>query len=262
MRQTYYRGFTLIELLVVISIIAILAAILFPVFAQVRESARSTACLSNQKQIGTGIQMYVQDYDEQLFFNASTASPSKSRTGAILPSSAAVNPCRWWNALMPYIRNTRLFACPSDAAPTPSNDSSGVANISRSYLAVRAAEGLTLAQVEYPSDTIVITEKWGVAPNGNAITDSWIEPFNGDFNYDPSTGRMTNAGNRHHGGLNCTLFDGHAKWFKPQVVDASKQLTGCALIHAYPVFPDMCDGSVPGCGNTSQNNICNTFTYP
>src|SRR5690242_18323242 len=60
------RAFTLIELLVVIAIIAILAAILFPVFAQAREKARSAACLSNQKQIGTAVQMYVQDYDEHL----------------------------------------------------------------------------------------------------------------------------------------------------------------------------------------------------
>lgn len=63
--QNTYRGFTLIELLVVIAIIAILAAILFPVFAQAREAARKTACLSNMNQIGKGLLMYVQDYDEQ-----------------------------------------------------------------------------------------------------------------------------------------------------------------------------------------------------
>src|SRR5438094_8508507 len=64
MRQT--KGFTLIELLVVIAIIAILAAILFPVFAQAREKARQVTCLSNMKQVGLGLQMYVQDYDETL----------------------------------------------------------------------------------------------------------------------------------------------------------------------------------------------------
>src|SRR5689334_13663709 len=60
------RGFTLIELLVVIAIIAILAAILFPVFAQVRENARAASCLSNQKQIGTAVMLYAQDYDDQI----------------------------------------------------------------------------------------------------------------------------------------------------------------------------------------------------
>ena len=82
--RTPNTGFTLIELLVVIAIIAILAAILFPVFAQAREKARAISCLSNEKQIGTGTLMYVQDYDEQLFFRAN--SPGKatlSRRGRV-----------------------------------------------------------------------------------------------------------------------------------------------------------------------------------
>src|SRR2546427_11601416 len=65
-RRASARGFTLIELLVVIAIIAILAAILFPVFAQARDSARQTTCLNNCKQLGTALQMYAQDYDEGL----------------------------------------------------------------------------------------------------------------------------------------------------------------------------------------------------
>src|SRR5438309_6546434 len=105
-------GFTLIELLVVIAIIAALAAILFPVFAQAREKTRQTACMSNQKQLGTAIQMYVQDYDERLFFYAATNSPSRSRSGAVVPNAAQVNPVRWWNGLMLHLKNTAVLVCP------------------------------------------------------------------------------------------------------------------------------------------------------
>src|SRR5476649_1192803 len=144
------RGFTLIELLVVIAIIAILAAILFPVFAQAREKARSTTCLSNLKQLGAATQMYVQDYDERLFFRASAANPSVSRSGAIVPA-ASQPPVLWWNAVQPYTKNTRILVCPSDPAPVLSKDLNGALTIGRSYIAVRAAEALSLAQIEFPS---------------------------------------------------------------------------------------------------------------
>jgi prepilin-type N-terminal cleavage/methylation domain-containing protein len=115
------RGFTLIELLVVVAIIAILAAILFPVFAQAREKARQVTCLSNEKQLGTAVLMYQQDYDEHLYFYASTAAPSQSRTGAVLPDAGSVNPVRWYNALLPYTRSNGLLRCPSDELPTLSS---------------------------------------------------------------------------------------------------------------------------------------------
>jgi len=257
------RAFTLIELLVVIAIIAILAAILFPVFAQAREKARAMSCLSNARQLGTGVQMYLQDYDEQLFFYANTANPSRSRTGAIVPNSAAVDPLRWWNALMPYLKNGGILVCPSDELPSPSKDSVGQNTLKRSFIAPRPAEGLSLAAIENPVETMVITEKWGKDTTGAAITDSWIEPFNGDFNYTASTGRMFKAGNRHQGGLNCVFFDGHAKALRPQTILQSRDLTGCNLVHRYPLVSDgMCDASVSGCTNTSPLNICNTFSYP
>src|SRR5579872_6662154 len=93
-------GFTLIELLVVIAIIAILAGILFPVFAQAREAARRTQCLSNTKQLGTVIYMYVQDYDE-------TYAPNKY----LLPPNILVS---FYDLHVPYLKNDGVLQCPSD----------------------------------------------------------------------------------------------------------------------------------------------------
>src|SRR5919198_26550 len=99
---TARRGFTLIELLVVIAIIAILAAILFPVFAQAREKARQTSCLSNMKQIGTAQALYTQDYDETLMYAQMANDPVTPRM--------VIN----WPALIyPYTRSTRIYRCPS-----------------------------------------------------------------------------------------------------------------------------------------------------
>lgn len=256
---SHKSAFTLIELLVVIAIIAILAAILFPVFAQAREKARAASCLSNAKQIGLATQMYVQDYDEKLFFYANAATPSRSHTGAVVPS-ANIDPVRWWNALMPYMKNDGILICPSDSLPTASKNAAGVIAYKRSYIAVRAAEGLSLAQIETPVETIVVTEKWGADTSGKPITDSWIEPTAGDFNYDVVNNRMALSANRHTGGLNASFFDGHAKWMKPQTIVSSKTLTGCELVHQYPVG-DMCETTLPGCPSTGDENICNTFAY-
>jgi prepilin-type N-terminal cleavage/methylation domain-containing protein len=89
------RGFTLIELLVVIAIIAILAAILFPVFAQARESARKTQCLSNTRQIGTAVTMYVQDYDEVFSRSRGRAGAPRQATSRTTPTSRASTGRRW-----------------------------------------------------------------------------------------------------------------------------------------------------------------------
>jgi len=94
------RGFTLIELLVVIAIIAILAAILFPVFARAREQARKTSCLSNCKQLGTAHMMYAQDYDEVLVPVATGVCPGPDAYG-------------WADLCYPYIKNEKVFDCPS-----------------------------------------------------------------------------------------------------------------------------------------------------
>ena len=102
------RGFTLIELLVVIAIIAILAAILFPVFAQARAKARGVSCLSNIKQLSLGMIMYSQDYDEtfpQWRWDQSYQSGSGAKNNATSV---------WWNAIYPYVKNVQVYSCPDD----------------------------------------------------------------------------------------------------------------------------------------------------
>ncbi|MDX1934211.1 MAG: DUF1559 domain-containing protein [Capsulimonadales bacterium] len=112
------KAFTLIELLVVIAIIAILAAILFPVFAQAREKARQTSCLSNSKQLGLGIAMYVQDNDEiypqAYYYKNNTATTNGGAAGGYVT---------WTVTVMPYVKNQQIFVCPSDRTGglTPDN---------------------------------------------------------------------------------------------------------------------------------------------
>jgi prepilin-type N-terminal cleavage/methylation domain-containing protein/prepilin-type processing-associated H-X9-DG protein len=258
------NAFTLIELLVVIAIIAILAAILFPVFAQAREKARGISCLSNMKQIGTAEQMYVQDYDEHSFFRASATAPSPWRSPAVITDANLRAQASWWNLLLPYIKNNQVFTCPSDTGPTPSKDLNLNLTIKRSYMALSTVESLALAQVDDVVDTMVITEKWDRDYSG-VRSDSWIEPFNGDFSPDAQVpSRTWTAANRHSGLLNATFLDGHAKALNPGQVLASKYITGCELVYLYP-----CTNM--GVNNTSsapgQPNVCNPaspwhFTYP
>src|ERR1700722_7151707 len=123
MNRSSKRGFTLIELLVVIAIIAILAAILFPVFAQARAQARKTTCLSNNKQVGLAVLMYVQDYDENIpllyvpdyTFNLEDMIPGNP--GAM----------SWHNLVQPYTKNYQMMVCP-DGGLTDSNVSNTAAS--------------------------------------------------------------------------------------------------------------------------------------
>lgn len=119
MRTNRRAGFTLIELLVVIAIIAILAAILFPVFAQARQKARQAACLSNQKQLGTAVLMYIQDYDETFPTCNRAYNSTDEQTGE----------ASWMRHLYTYSKNIGIFNCPSGPYYDAVNDPSNIYNI-------------------------------------------------------------------------------------------------------------------------------------
>jgi len=183
MKEMNRRGFTLIELLVVIAIIAILAAILFPVFAQAREAARTSSCGSNEKQISLGVLMYIQDYDET-FMPASYETPAPLR-GTIQQPWAPQEHNRltdWASMVQPYIKNVQVFRCPSAPdgadynAVNASNDSTwrtgSVQYAINNRLTGRwgasewqAANMIKQSSMAFPANTIMIAE--GTSQGGN-----------------------------------------------------------------------------------------------
>ena len=251
-------GFTLIELLVVIAIIAILAAILFPVFATAREKARQTACMSNEKQLGIAMIQYVQDYDES--YPCGFVFWYQPRSG-------------WAYQLYPYFKTVNLLLCPSDSnAGATSGWSYGF-----NYNLVASGPGTfqaydreaasystqnnpaTMSQLTTPTKTIAmfeITEKnmYHQTPSAGAGAQGQLPGFDGDFesetgtghgevsqgakgfyttgcfrnDVDSSTGTCTNASDggwasqnlpgRHNAGACYVMADGHAKWFLPSQI--------------------------------------------
>ncbi len=214
-----YSGFTLIELLVVIAIIAILAAILFPVFAQAREKARSVSCLSNNKQIGTALIMYTQDYDEGLptwsdyYYNLSNAvTPAGSDTKD-----------RYWDAkLLPYVKNGApalsdyggAWHCPSGEAKT--NVRSMGINQALIYDFHPSPFGyrcISLVQIQKPANIVFA---------GDGGSSGRIAPpfyYQGYYEkYITGVPYTRDAPWRHQDGSNYVYCDGHAKYQKGDVI--------------------------------------------
>jgi len=222
-------GFTLIELLVVIAIIAILAAILFPVFAKVREKARQTSCLSNEKQLGLGFTQYVEDYDEHWPCD-----------GAKTTNSLGYG---WAGQIYPYVKSTGVYGCPDDLQNSQGGEPivSYSANLSllRTDPQTNSYDphtGQAIATETAPANTVILTEVTGIYANITSPTElpayngvlssvtngtNYVYPFadeapggtetTGPLGGNPQTGNVA----RHTNGSNFLMCDGHAKWLNP-----------------------------------------------
>jgi prepilin-type N-terminal cleavage/methylation domain-containing protein/prepilin-type processing-associated H-X9-DG protein len=222
------KAFTLIELLVVIAIIAILASILFPVFARARENARRASCMSNLKQIGLGIMMYVQDYDEKY----PPANITNEGTGYF-----------WWQLLDPYTKSTQLEFCPSatsQSTPTSLNYGANML-IMRDGRYFNTLPPVAMAAIEAPSTTYLLMDSgfyrinvpyigapvsgWGWLPGSGALGATF-------YNTSPPADWETG---RHFDGVNVTFADGHVKWLKSSVVyQQAKKCTSCSYGYTSP----------------------------
>ncbi|HEX9996663.1 MAG TPA: prepilin-type N-terminal cleavage/methylation domain-containing protein [Abditibacterium sp.] len=183
------KAFTLIELLVVIAIIAILAAILFPVFGRARENARRSSCLSNQKQICLGVAQYTQDFDEKY--------PTQKDTAPYYTYAQGIQA---------YTKSEQIYICPSaspDARTTPDPNPfkdhrwsvgtfSGTYAMNNQLLDATTLSGINLSQVLDATKTALLYE------------DRWF------------SGASVPLFNRHLDGINVAYADGHAKWYNPK----------------------------------------------
>ncbi len=194
------RGFTLIELLVVIAIIAILAAILFPVFARAREKARQANCLSNTRQISLGILQYAQDYDEVMVPNAVAVYSYLSPDGTpinVSPPSAML----WMYMTYPYVKNVQVYTCPSYSDGWSATTYDGSCGYGKNTF----LGSVSLARIDEPANTILICDSnyylsdWDVRADPDASS--------GSDNADPPR-------DGHNGGANFGFCDGHSKWMK------------------------------------------------
>ncbi len=151
MKQKQSQAFTLIELLVVIAIIAILAAILFPVFQKVRENARRTSCLSNEKQLGLAFTQYTQDYDERY--------PAGAVAGTGLHSYGQ----GWGGQIYSFVKSTGVYKCPDDSTAVQANGGYTASPVSYAYNAnaVMRGSGAALSQFNAPASTVLLCEVFG-----------------------------------------------------------------------------------------------------
>ncbi|HEX8550000.1 MAG TPA: DUF1559 domain-containing protein [Abditibacteriaceae bacterium] len=235
----FKKGFTLIELLVVIAIIAILAAILFPVFARARENARRSSCQSNLKQIGIGIAQYTQDYDEML-----------------VPTAIATPYATWPTLVQPYLKSAQVFSCPSNSSTLDMFGSVGVRNhyiangqwngtlaipaglqYARpmdltSHVSPYPQTGRKLSELAQPARTVMVSEYNGSRRDGNIYSTS-------------TAGGL--APQNHLGTTNYLFCDGHVKSMKPTATAVYSAGPPVVYYNMYSMDP-VAEGSSNGSG--------------
>ena len=207
------RGFTLIELLVVIAIIAILAAILFPVFARARENARRASCQSNLKQIGLGILQYTQDYDEKYpmaYYTGRDVETNASMPGAkfyINDGTTAGHWISWMDITFPYIKSVQIFVCPSATLSPDSIPSYGY----NAGIGQKDVGGISLASVQRPAECVMSLD-YNISYSVNA------NPYDGGL-WAPANDGNQQIVAPHLEGTNVAYADGHVKWVNRKNVD-------------------------------------------
>jgi prepilin-type N-terminal cleavage/methylation domain-containing protein/prepilin-type processing-associated H-X9-DG protein len=288
MRKHMKRGFTLIELLVVIAIIAILAAILFPVFSAAREKARQTSCSSNEKQLGLALLQYVEDYDEQMPCGRPSYIPAYHGVG-------------WAGEVYSYVKSAAVYACPDDTTKPQAGYnvvSYGINSNVCGTLASGYGEGANISKLNAPAVTVMLVEinscqttvtqnpertpgagggEYSVATNGGwfANDNSTSGPYDiantgavlatgylgrtaiasRYYGYQNSNGsQLGSQFGRHTNGSNYAFMDGHVKWLLGNQVSSGDVASSPTAAQGAPGTPGSGDrdGTAAGTADTTD----------